>query len=261
MLHKRICVICEKEFEGTHNATVCPECRIKTCVHCGKTYVKVGYAKHVMNSKFCCDKCKKEHERGINHRFYGKHHTEESKKKISENNWMKGKTSKDLPDNVLKGLEIGRKWWKGKTKDTCPQILEKAKHLSIIYKGQVRPESSIQKKEFYRLHPEKHPNHIINKKGHRTDIEKKMYDALLKEKIEFKEQYHLEKYWIDFALPEFKIAIECDGVYWHNKEKDKIRDEELLKVGWKTLRFTDIEIKKSIKNCIQSIKQNLALTI
>jgi very-short-patch-repair endonuclease/DNA-binding NarL/FixJ family response regulator len=45
-------------------------------------------------------------------------------------------------------------------------------------------------------------------------------------------------FWIiDVAIPEHKLAVEFDGSYWHNIEKDKIRDKALLKLGWKTLRL------------------------
>lgn len=47
------------------------------------------------------------------------------------------------------------------------------------------------------------------------------------------------RFWIiDIAIPDYKIAIEYDGSFWHqNKEKDKIRDNSLLDMGWRTLRM------------------------
>jgi very-short-patch-repair endonuclease len=50
---------------------------------------------------------------------------------------------------------------------------------------------------------------------------------------------HSGRVWIiDIAIPEHSIALEFDGTYWHQDlEKDKRRDESLLKMGWKTIRF------------------------
>lgn len=60
-------------------------------------------------------------------------------------------------------------------------------------------------------------------------------------------EYPIGDYCIDIALPNLKIAIEYDGSYWHNKEKDRIRDKLLKKIGWATLRFEDyIPTKKEI---------------
>ena len=40
----------------------------------------------------------------------------------------------------------------------------------------------------------------------------------------------------DIALPNQKIDIEVDSEFWHNNHKDHMRDKELKKVGWKTIR-------------------------
>ena len=54
--------------------------------------------------------------------------------------------------------------------------------------------------------------------------------------------------WLDIAIPDLKINIEYDGIYWHTKNKDTIslsdenRDEFLNKNGWKVFRI------KSMKN-------------
>ena len=45
-------------------------------------------------------------------------------------------------------------------------------------------------------------------------------------------------YWlVDVALPEHKIAFEYDGICWHNKERDRKRDEDLASKGWQVIRF------------------------
>lgn len=45
-------------------------------------------------------------------------------------------------------------------------------------------------------------------------------------------------YWlVDVALPCEKIAFEYDGICWHNKERDRKRDQDLASKGWRVIRF------------------------
>lgn len=51
-------------------------------------------------------------------------------------------------------------------------------------------------------------------------------------------QFPVEGYFLDFADPIKKIAIEIDGLKFHkDKEKDKVRQKEIEKLGWKFYRF------------------------
>jgi len=76
---------------------------------------------------------------------------------------------------------------------------------------------------------------------------------------EFQEKY----YSIDFALPERKIAIECDGDYYHinpaffpngpkdaiqrrNQGRDRAKNTFLTNRGWTILRFWECEINSGI---------------
>ena len=68
---------------------------------------------------------------------------------------------------------------------------------------------------------------------------------------------------IDIAIPEYKIAIESDGSYWHqNKWEDQKRQEELEKLGWNFLRYKvdylkDVPTKEQIENDINRRKSNV----
>ena len=46
----------------------------------------------------------------------------------------------------------------------------------------------------------------------------------------------------DVGIPQFKLAFEYDGIYWHkdSKEKDLQRDIELKEVGWNTIRIKGV---------------------
>ena len=53
--------------------------------------------------------------------------------------------------------------------------------------------------------------------------------------------------WLDIAIPEYKICIEYDGIYWHELNdstisiKDKYRDEYLRSIGWRVYRIRSIQ--------------------
>jgi len=44
-------------------------------------------------------------------------------------------------------------------------------------------------------------------------------------------------YYADVADVNNKIIFEYDGIFWHDEEKDRIRDNRLFREGWKVLRF------------------------
>lgn len=95
---------------------------------------------------------------------------------------------------------------------------------------------------------------------YKTDIEKIMKDLLDLKKISYVEQYPIRckyGYILDFAIPELKIDIECDGSYWHkpNNSHDRKRNSFLMKNGWKIIRFTDEQLKKEIYICFAKIKE------
>ena len=84
--------------------------------------------------------------------------------------------------------------------------------------------------------------------GIRTNIEAIMEKALEKLKLDFKWEHKIGRYWIDFYLPNFNIAIECDEPYWHDAERDNARDKYLIdNFNVKVLRFTTTEIKNEIE--------------
>jgi very-short-patch-repair endonuclease len=61
----------------------------------------------------------------------------------------------------------------------------------------------------------------------------------------------------DFAFPEIKLAVECDGIYNHSRPKDILRDIRKAQFcadnDWRLLRFTDQQIKKDLPSCIHTI--------
>ena len=49
-------------------------------------------------------------------------------------------------------------------------------------------------------------------------------------------QYPAMGFFLDFANPAVKVALEMDGKEWHNKEKDLARDKKLYSAGWRVFR-------------------------
>lgn len=100
-----------------------------------------------------------------------------------------------------------------------------------------------------------------SKRGlHKTDIEIIMEEALLKNNIDFVQQYPIRckyGYIADFYLPECKLIIECDGEKFHKEgnNRDKKRDIILKNKGYIILRFKGEEIKNNIQDCINKIQE------
>lgn len=67
---------------------------------------------------------------------------------------------------------------------------------------------------------------------------------------------------IDFAYPEFGIAIEADGYRWHDGrrafEKDRVRTSELGNWGWRVLQVTWLQLKYNPEGVVQRIRRALA---
>lgn len=60
-------------------------------------------------------------------------------------------------------------------------------------------------------------------------------------------------YVVDFAFPHARLAVECDGSYWHSlpgkPAKDRKKDGYLRKEGWTVLRLTEDDIHASPEAC------------
>ncbi len=82
----------------------------------------------------------------------------------------------------------------------------------------------------------------------------------------------------DFTFKKYKVAVFCDSEFWHGKdwdtqkqehksnikfwhqkierniERDKEVNSELLKTGWKVVRFWGKQIEKDLVNCVIKIE-------
>lgn len=104
--------------------------------------------------------------------------------------------------------------------------------------------------------------------------------ALWHRGIRYRKNYRVCGYQVDIAITKHKIAVFCDGTFWHGKDGDgsqvatntkfwknkiqrnKERDLEctitLCDNGWTVLRFWDDEIGKWLDKCIKEIEGEIA---
>jgi len=225
-----------------------------------------------------------------------KPHTEESKRKISDSKkgtspWNKGKKGLQVAWNKgTKGIMTA--WNKGKV-GVMPIPWNKGlkdwrvgyKHSeetkkkigaanSISHKGLHRSEETKRKIGLNGFHYGMREKKVSeetksklreysvnnpNRKFKDTGIELRVEAELQRRKINYQKQVPLCKVAIvDFYLPEYRIVIQCDGDYWHNrkgsKERDLGQDSVLTFNGFNVYRFWEHEINESVENCINSIK-------
>lgn len=69
---------------------------------------------------------------------------------------------------------------------------------------------------------------------------------------------------VDLAYPDAMIAIEIDGYRWHStpvqKRHDEQRQNQLILLGWRVLRFSASEVRRRPEVVVQAIRQALTDT-
>jgi intein/homing endonuclease len=88
---------------------------------------------------------------------------------------------------------------------------------------------------------------------HFTDIEREMFDSFVRAGFEPVHNLRVGRWFLDVALPELKVAVECDGGNWHNskqaRERDAKKDAYLRGHGWEVFRFSGKRIKDDVDGC------------
>ncbi len=78
-----------------------------------------------------------------------------------------------------------------------------------------------------------------------TPIERWMWEEIRNNRMVMYPQYPVLGFFLDFANPKAKVAIECDGAAYHTDwQKDQARDKALNAAGWVVFRFTGSECWK-----------------
>jgi len=160
--------------------------------------------------------------------------------KIGQISPFKGKKHSEETKQILRNkrlLQKNPKGWK-MSEEQKNKISEarKGHKLSLELREKLR-QIRIKKLD---ENPELHPNRKCTKLGKISKGQKALYEKLEKVfgywcMMEYK--IPETRYYADIAIPIFKLDFEYDGKYWHNPEKDNIRDKKLNDLGWTTIRI------------------------
>lgn len=110
-----------------------------------------------------------------------------------------------------------------------------------------------------------------------TDIERQLCSLLWHNNLRYRKHYKITGR-PDIAFPGLKIAVFCDGDFWHGRQfaregkkyndfwfekisqnikRDRFVTRNLEKRGWKVIRFWKDEIKNQPSNCLTTILQTI----
>ena len=129
------------------------------------------------------------------------------------------------------------------------------------------------------LSPEQRRKAMKNNKSHDTSIEIALRKALWKKNIRYRKNYKVLSCRPDIVVTKYKIAIFCDGNFWHggpnanynfkrnkkyweqkilnNKERDLKKTIELRDNDWDVIRFWESEIKENLVGCVDTVMQHI----
>ncbi|WP_418749001.1 very short patch repair endonuclease [Faecalibacillus intestinalis] len=133
------------------------------------------------------------------------------------------------------------------------------------------------------LTKEQRRKNMQNIKATDTKIEIILRKALWKKGYRYRKNYNKLPGTPDIVLPKYKIAIFCDGEFFHGKnwnilkkklensnnsefwinkiERNRKRDDEINKrlffEGWTVIRFWGEEIKKHTEECVKVVEETI----
>lgn len=89
-----------------------------------------------------------------------------------------------------------------------------------------------------------------------TPIEAAVWGDIRCAALPFFPQIPALNYFLDFADPFKKIAIECDGKEWHDAEKDAKRDARLAEDGWTVYRIPGSMCRRTLRRPIDLLMEH-----
>jgi len=143
-------------------------------------------------------------------------------------------------------------------------------------------EDKVEFKSIKGLFTTKNRSHLMSRiKGKNTRSELLLRKSLWHLKIRYRKNDPRLPGRPDIAIPSKKLAIFIDGEFWHghdwhmkkeflrsnkfywiqkietNMGRDKQNNEDLIKMGWRVLRFWDNQVKKEFGACLKLILNQL----
>lgn len=134
-----------------------------------------------------------------------------------------------------------------------------------------------------KLTPEQRRRNMRNIKSSDTKIEILLRKALWERGIRYRKNFKIIPGKPDIAITKYKIAIFCDGEFFHgkdwealklrlqksnnsefwiskisrNRERDDEVNKKLLFMGWKVIRFWGTDIKEHTRECVKVIEETI----
>ena len=90
-----------------------------------------------------------------------------------------------------------------------------------------------------------------------TPIEALLYRAMRDRQLTPVAQYGIGRLRADFAFPDVRLVVECDGRPWHDPDRDRARDAKLRKRGWEPIHFTGSEITRDAAGCASRVEREI----
>lgn len=95
-----------------------------------------------------------------------------------------------------------------------------------------------------------------------SSLETAMAEAFERAALEPVAQYAVDRATADFAFPDARLIVECDGSYWHSlpdvRRRDQRRDGWLRSRGWRVLRLPEDDIRADADACVDRVRRWLA---
>jgi len=191
--------------------------------------------------------------------WVGRHHTEESKKKLSLA--LTGRRQSTETRKKKSIAHLGQvPWNKGVTKETSPSLARIGEATSHRWTPEMRQKLRERNTRFWKEYYSKHPEAKakLTQVSRPTSIELLARTSIERRGIPMVVSTPLEDIcYPDVILPTLKIAVFCHGCFWHAcpqhnpvvpdwlraKIKDEFVNRELEKRGWKVLVAWEHEFK------------------
>ena len=219
------------------------------------------------------------------------------------NEGLTSKTNKKFRDAMHKAGNSRRGMVTWQTGKKCPQLSECVKKFHREH-PEFRKQVSKRQKEYYQTHDgtfkgrhhtektkrilslQRRNNPKVNEHlkrirklaaKHVSNIERKIRRELVNRGyIDFLVNHTVYDHNIDLIFPKEKLAIECEGCYFHGcklcypnikitesliykKNRDKKKEIVLNENNWKLLRIWEHEINNDVQSCVQNIINELKI--
>lgn len=94
-----------------------------------------------------------------------------------------------------------------------------------------------------------------------SSLEHIMADAFAVADMPAVAQFAIAFYTVDFAFPDERLVVECDGTYWHGRPdqqwRDRAKDTYLRNHGWQIIRLSEDDIRTNVPACVERVNAML----